>query len=277
MKSQFALKTVIVGLAALTGFIHHAFAQTTNTLPAHAQLSETERAMTQTLQAAYPKNRIRWAKRTPIKDLWEVTMATNIAYVVADHEKVSGTPVTESTKADLFRYWLFGTTIFDMKEAVDITAPAKQLAQAIDVSTLPLKNAIKRVKGKGERSLYVFTDPDCPHCRRLESTLETIENVTIHTFLTPIVALHPKAREVAASIWCSKTPAQTLVDYMTGKAIKLETAACETPLLDNEKLMESLGIKGTPTMFFADGTRHTGALNKTQLETMFARIKGDAR
>lgn len=276
MNSQITLKICFVALAALAAS-SMALAQTTSTLPASMAMTAEEASMTKTLQAAYPKNRIRWVKETPIKDLWEVTMATNVAYVVANAQAVKTTPVTEAAKMDLFRYWVFGATVFDMKEAKDLTTPAKERAQTIDVATLPLKQAITRVKGTGERTLYVFTDPDCPHCRRLEATLETIENVTIHTFLTPIVALHPKAREVAAAIWCAKKQAQALVDYMTKDITSMPTAACETPILANEQLMESMGIKGTPTVFFADGTRHTGAMNKTQLEKRLSTLQGDAR
>ncbi len=242
-------------------------------------LSPSERQMTQTLQAAFPKNRIRWVKTTPIAGLWEVTMGTNIAYVAADTDRVFKTAVTEANKTELFRHWVFGATVFDMKTARDITTPAKELAQQIDISTLPLKNAITRVRGKGERILYVFTDPDCPHCRRLEMTLESLDNVTIHTFLTPVVALHPKAREVATSIWCAKEPAKALLDYMTGSQTSLVTATCRDPIEENEQLMQTLGIKGTPTLFFADGSRHTGAMNATELENTLKQktLKGATR
>ena len=242
-------------------------------------LSPTERQMTQALQAAFPKNRIRWVKSTPIAGLWEVTMGTNIAYVAADADRVFKTALTETNKTELFRHWVFGATVFDMKTARDITTPAKELAQQIDISTLPVKNAITRVRGKGERVLYVFTDPDCPHCRRLEMTLESLDNVTIHTFLTPVVALHPKAREVATSIWCAKEPVKALLDYMTDSQTSLPSLTCRAPIEENERLMQTLGIKGTPTLFFADGSRHTGAMNATELENTLKQkpLKGATR
>lgn len=261
------------------GLTSSAWADTQSLKTDLSTLSATERQMTQALQAAFPKNRIRWVKTTPIAGLWEVTMGTNIAYVVADTDRVFKTAVTEANKTELFRHWVFGATIFDMKIARDITTPAKELAQQIDISTLPLKNAITRVRGKGERVLYVFTDPDCPHCRRLEMTLESLDNVTIHTFLTPVVALHPKAREVATSIWCAKEPAKALLDYMTGSQTSLASLTCRAPIEENERLMQTLGIKGTPTLFFADGSRHTGAMNATELENTLKQkpLKGATR
>ena len=236
-------------------------------------LNAEETVMTERLQALYPKNKIRWVRQTPVANLWEVTMGTNIAYVAADLERLKKTDVATLDKTEHLRYWLFGASIFDMKDGVDLTANARSLAQRIDVTELPLKQAITRRHGNGSRVLYVFTDPDCPHCRRLEMSLENVPDLTIHTFLTPITALHPKAREVSAGIWCAGNRAKALLDYMTGNGLAPATAACETPLLENEKLMERLSIKGTPTIFFETGDRHTGAMTTDALIKELARIE----
>ena len=61
----------------------------------------------------------------------------------------------------------------------------------VDVASLPLDLAFKRVKGNGERKLVVFSDADCPFCAKLEKELKSVDNVTIYTFLFPIDTLHP--------------------------------------------------------------------------------------
>ena len=75
----------------------------------------------------------------------------------------------------------------------------------IDVKSLPLNQAIKYVKGKGERTLYIFSDPDCPYCQRLEQNMVGVDNVTVYVFLYPLTSLHPNAEKVSNQIWCSKT------------------------------------------------------------------------
>lgn len=75
----------------------------------------------------------------------------------------------------------------------------------IDVKSLPLNQAIKYVKGKGERTLYIFSDPDCPYCQRLEQNMVGVDNVTVYIFLYPLTSLHPNAEKVSNQIWCSKT------------------------------------------------------------------------
>ncbi|WP_213694990.1 DsbC family protein, partial [Acinetobacter baumannii] len=77
-----------------------------------------------------------------------------------------------------------------------------------------LKDAIKTVKGNGKRKLVVFSDPDCPYCQQLERNLQSIDNVTIYTFLYPLESIHPTAKTTAVSIWCSKNPGKAFQDYM---------------------------------------------------------------
>jgi len=84
-----------------------------------------------------------------------------------------------------------------MKVQRDLTAERKDALTRIDFSTLPLADAIKDVRGRGSRALAIFSDPDCPHSRRLEAELKGLSDVTIHTFLMPIASLHPQARAKA--------------------------------------------------------------------------------
>ncbi|WP_266095136.1 thioredoxin fold domain-containing protein [Acinetobacter baumannii] len=36
--------------------------------------------------------------------------------------------------------------------------------------------------------------------------MQSIDNVTIYTFLYPLESIHPTAKTTAVSIWCSKNP-----------------------------------------------------------------------
>ena len=73
----------------------------------------------------------------------------------------------------------------------------------VNFEDLPLSDAIKVVKGNGERTIAIFSDVDCPYCKRLEKEeLINVDNITIYTFLYPL-AIHPKARAKSEKIWCS--------------------------------------------------------------------------
>ncbi|EPG34604.1 thiol:disulfide interchange protein DsbC [Acinetobacter colistiniresistens] len=139
----------------------------------------------------------------------------------------------------------------------------------IDVKQLPLDQAIKYVKGKGERILYVFSDPDCPYCQKLEQHMTSVDNVTVYLFLFPLKRLHPQAEAVANKIWCAKNQYEAWEDYMLHRKAPKNTTQCETPIQKNLVLGQKLQIDGTPTLFLQNGTRLSGSpQNAEQIEQL---------
>ena len=138
---------------------------------------------------------------------------------------------------------------------------------AIDLKLLPLADAIKEVRGKGERVMYVFTDVDCPFCTRLEQTLQEVDNVTVYNFMYPIDSLHPAARNKQKGIWCAKDRLASWKDAVLRKkfdaAVKLD---CANPVDATVALGQKLGVRATPSFFLADGRMVAGAIPKDQLE-----------
>lgn len=138
---------------------------------------------------------------------------------------------------------------------------------AIDVKQLPLKDAIKVVRGKGERVMYVFTDVDCPFCTRLEETLQTTDNVTVYNFMFPIDSLHPAARNKQKAIWCAKDRVVAWNDAVLKKKFDAnQKGECANPIDATVALGQKLGVRATPSFFLADGRMVAGAVPKEQLE-----------
>ena len=214
------------------------------------------------LQAQYPSTRFGAVNTTPWPGVFEVVMGANLAYV-----DLSG------------QYFLFGH-LYDMKSQRDLTAERKDTLARIDFDALPLADAIKEVRGNGSRVLAIFSDPDCPYCQKLETDLRTLTNVTIYTFLMPLVSLHPAAHSKAVSVWCAKDRSAAWHATMwRGEAVP--EADCPHPVDRNVALGERLGINGTPTLIAADGRMLPGAASKEQIEAWLLRsaasAQGDAR
>lgn len=70
----------------------------------------------------------------------------------------------------------------------DLTRARVDELASIRFADLPLKMAIKTVKGDGKRVMAVFEDPNCPYCRKLHETMRGIDNVTVYTFLLNILS-----------------------------------------------------------------------------------------
>jgi thiol:disulfide interchange protein DsbC len=152
------------------------------------------------------------------------------------------------------RYFMYGSLV-DMQTKDDLTAARREELARIDVKKLPIADAIVRVNGKGRRAIYVFSDPDCPFCRRLEPELDKLDDVTVYIFLYPIESLHSDAARKAQSIWC-QADERGRPDLWHRVVMRTETIAtteCDNPLKRNLALGESLGVLGTPTLVAADG------------------------
>jgi thiol:disulfide interchange protein DsbC len=199
------------------------------------------------LQALYPSTRFGDIHPTPWPGVFEVVMGANLAYV-----DVSG------------QFFLFGH-LYDMKAQRDLTAERNDTLAHIDFSTLPLTDAIKDVRGRGSRALAIFSDPDCPHCRRLEAELKDLSDVTIYTFLMPIASLHPEARANAIAVWCATDRLNAWHALMTRDQLPPHVD-CAHPVDRNIALAERLGVTGTPTLVAADGRVLPGAASAEHVQ-----------
>ena len=217
-----------------------------------AAASADASTLVERLQALYPSTRFGAIHPTAWPGVFEVAMGANLAYVDATG-----------------RYFLFGH-LYDMRQQRDLTAERKDAMARIDFGSLPLADALTEVRGKGTRTLAIFSDPDCPYCRRLEAELRGLDDVTIHTFLMPLASLHPAARGKAVSVWCATDRLASWQALMLRDSLPPQ-ADCPHPVDRNVALGEQLGINGTPTLIAGDGRVLAGAASRDQIEAWLSR------
>lgn len=162
--------------------------------------------------------------------------------------------------------------MYDARTREDLTQKRLDETMKVDLKALPYDRAIKTVRGDGSRTIVTFEDPNCPYCKLLWKNMTELKNVTIYTFLYPI--LSAESMEKSKAIWCSKDRAAAWDGYMVqGKNPATPSADCKTPLEENIALGRELGISGTPTVIFADGGRTAGSMPVAQLEQRIAASK----
>jgi len=189
-------------------------------------------------------------RRTPVSGIYEIAIGANIYYV--DH---SGK-------------YLFSGHLFDTTKKTDLTAARLQEINKIDWSVLPLDKAVISGDDDGVE-MAVFTDPDCPYCRKFEENLKGMKGVKVYTFLLPLTQLHPDARRKSEAIWCAKDQHAALQSVMLDdKAIS--GGGCATPLDEIAALAAGLNISGTPTLVSRDGRKLAGMLPAEQLKVWLA-------
>jgi len=179
------------------------------------------------------------------------------------------------TNGDIFytdetaRY-LFVGKVVDLTTLKDLTRERADELAKIPFSELPLQLAIKTVKGNGKRVMAVFEDPNCPYCKKLHQTMRGIDNVTVYTFLLNILSEDSAVK--SKNIWCAADRSRAWADWMDeGKAAPAAPAACPTPNDEVLVLGKKLHVVGTPTVYFADGSRTGSGFDVATLE---ARLNG---
>jgi len=162
--------------------------------------------------------------------------------------------------------WVMEGPLIDAMTRRDVTRERQEKLGSVSFDQLPLDMAVKQVRGDGSRKMAVFEDPNCGYCKQLHKTLEGVDNLTIYTFLYPILA--PDSTTKSRDVWCAKDPAQAWQDWMLrGKTPP--TAECDAPIQQVLALGQKLMVRGTPAIFFQDGSRLNGA---APLEMIQARL-----
>ncbi len=163
--------------------------------------------------------------------------------------------------------------LIDGKTLKNVTQERMNKLTAIKWSDLPLERAVKQVRGDGKRVLASFEDPNCGYCKRLAKELLKLDNVTVYTFLYPI--LSPDSVEKSKQIWCADDRAKAWNDWMVDGRAPAGRTDCDTSaIVRNQEFGRKLNINGTPTLFFADGERIPGAVPLAKIEEKLAKTAG---
>ena len=215
-------------------------------LPALADEADVKRAF----EARHPGVKVDKVTKTAYGGLYEILVGDEIVYT---DEKVE---------------YLFIGRVIDTATRVDLTEQRVEKLTAVPLqwSDLPLGDAVKTVRGNGRRLIAVFSDPYCPACRQLDTAIQEVSDVTIYTFLYPVI--RPELRKHSEAIWCSKNPSQAYFDLVLRRIVPEASANCPTPIDKNLALGRRLKVNSTPTLYFKDGRRVKGARNPEQLSAI---------
>jgi len=202
-----------------------------------------EKELREIIKKTYPELTVMSIQKTNYNDLYEIFIGGQIIY-----------------SDENFNFLIVEGRLVDPKTKADLTSARLKELNQIDFDSLPFKNAIKEIRGDGRSRIAVFSDVDCPFCRKLEKeTISKLKDVTIYTFLYPL-AIHPDAKKKSKKIWCAENKLTAWNNYMINNDLPKNDGSCDTPIEENLKLARKLGISSTPTIIVSSGRRIEGAL-----------------
>jgi thiol:disulfide interchange protein DsbC len=201
----------------------------------------------------YPEVKIEKITKTAYGNLYEVFAGNEIFYT-----------------DDKATFLLLGTLI-DSQTRTNVSEARLQKLTAIKFDDLPFENAIKLVRGNGSRRIAIFEDPNCGYCKKFEQDVNSIDNITAYIFAYAILA--QDSIEKSKSIWCSTDRLKAWQDQMLREKPPTAPGTCETPTDKVLALGRKMNVTGTPTTFFEDGERISGALPKERIEAKMVAAK----
>lgn len=151
---------------------------------------------------------------------------------------------------------LIAGNVMDVNSGDAITLP-------VDLSNTIGKEAL--TYGSGKDKYVLFTDPECPYCKKLESFFPKLEkHVKIRVFFFPL-SFHNNARDLSIYFMSKKTNEEKIKamlntnadskEFKNRKISKDELAKLEKSLEEQMIIAQKLNIRGTPTLFNKDGKK----------------------
>ena len=229
-------------------------------LAVEGAVSEKRKSEIKEVVEAWLDNRyqVKSVKTTPLKNVLEVRIGNELVYV-------------DDTASFLF----VDGQMISLKSGENLTEMRKQEIFKINFSDLPLDLAIKKQFGvikNPNRVIAVFEDPYCSYCRKLRLTLSKMKDLTVYTFLFPI--LGEKSIKTSETILCSKNPAESweklMLDGIKPEKFNNDCSANVEKLLS---LGKKYNVEATPTIYLINGTRISGAVSKKILNSALDEIK----
>ena len=163
---------------------------------------------------------------------------------------------------------MFIGSMVRLKDQKNLTKDLVLKQNSIDWKQLPLKDAIKTVKGNGKQQLAIFSDPNCPYCKKLEAELDKLNDVTIYTFIYPL-----KSQSIAVSkqVWCDPNQAYAWKNLLQ-KNVQPKERSCANPIERNLALGRKLDVEGTPTLIFETGFKLMGGRSAGEIQLIWKEL-----
>jgi len=209
-----------------------------------------EASIKKAVEAIFPGAKVDSVKKTTYLGLYEVRAGGELIYT---DEKVT---------------YIITGDIIEAKTKKNLTQERINKLSQINFADLPLDLAVKQVRGSGKRVIATFEDPNCGYCKKLAKDMQSMNDVTIYTFLYPI--LSPDSTEKSKAIWCSADRVKAWNDWMVNGVLPSGKTDCNAPIEKVVEIGQKLNIRGTPTIFLSNGSRLPGAVPLARLEQEMA-------
>lgn len=212
-----------------------------------------ETAFLKKFNSAFPKLGINDAIYLPTVKLYELHKKGDISLIYSNEN---------------MDFLMTNNEVIDLKNQKNLSKDREALNVNRFYAELPKEKSIPVVWGKGTRGVAIFTDPDCPYCKKLDQELHAnLKNtdVTINYYMNPLnIPGHEMAPLEAKKIWCSPDKSKAWVDWMLNGKLTGNDMNCKNPVDETKALASRVGFNVTPVIIFDNGYVVKGAISSKE-------------
>ncbi|MCE5231957.1 MAG: DsbC family protein [Mizugakiibacter sp.] len=202
---------------------------------APAPTKTPEQTVADAIHAIAPKVQVSAVEQAGLPGFYQVVADGRVIYVSTDG-----------------RYLIEGD-VYDLKTRANISEARTATMVKAALDGVPASKRVIFAPQDPKYRVVVFTDPDCPFCRKLHSHIQDFmkAGIAVEYLAFPRSGLHTPSYDKAVSVWCAKDPRDALTRAMAGE--KIPALTCDNPVAEEYTLGARIDLPGTPTVFGADG------------------------
>jgi thiol:disulfide interchange protein DsbC len=153
---------------------------------------------------------------------------------------------------DYSKSYLISGNIIQLADRKNLTESRYRELNPIDISTIPLDDALLLGDPDAKTKVIVFTDPHCPYCSKLHQELKKALEVRPDiAWLIKLMPIKKDSRDVVETILCEKS-LELLDAAFAGR--QLPPPTCKNSSIDlTLKIAAGLGVRSTPTLIMPNG------------------------
>ncbi|TVQ69445.1 MAG: DsbC family protein [Chromatiaceae bacterium] len=241
---SYRIVLVMILLMALPGFAHAG--------------SDAPRELRERIEALVPNAQASSIRETPIQGLYEVRFGAQVLYMSGDGQ-----------------YVLEGDLV-ELDSRQSLTASARSEGrQEILGGVSEASMVVYPAEGESRHTITVFTDVDCPYCRRLHDEVAELnkDGITVRYLMFPRSGEGTPTYEKMVSIWCSDDRAQAMDRVKAGRSIGENE--CETPVREHLRAGQMMGVNGTPAILLETGDMIPGYRPAGEIAQMIEHVSGE--
>lgn len=184
---------------------------------------------------------------TDVKGVYRMLIQGNYAYAYVDGD-----------------FALIGD-LFNTKDKVNLGEVAASQRMADIIDAVPTSKMIIYGPENPKRYITVFTDIDCGYCQKLHKEIPqlTEAGIQVRYLAYPRSGVPSASYDKYVSVWCNDDQQTALTSAKAGNTPV--AAVCDNPVEETFNLGREVGVRGTPTMIFDDGTVVPGYVQYEQL------------